>query len=203
VLNSAGSLAVTNCTVRNFVENGTSITPLATSGNGILLQPTSGPLTFAISNTTASNNGNAGMIYAPPSGSSPGTSGNVDDVIANANKHGIVVSSALATSGGTLVTVSNSMVSDNVSGDGIFIDDGTGASFVKSSIDNVSVTGNFVGVAANDTAIVLLNRSTVTGNFTGVHNSTSPNTFYSFKNNVIFMNGADNANTLNTTQSLQ
>src|ERR1700681_167338 len=53
VLNSAGSLTVTNCTLQNFAYDGTH----PTTGNGILMQPTAGTLAFTITNTTASNNG--------------------------------------------------------------------------------------------------------------------------------------------------
>src|SRR5258708_38783204 len=44
VLNSAGSLTVTNCTLQNFVFDN----PNFGTGNGILMQPTTGTLTFTI-----------------------------------------------------------------------------------------------------------------------------------------------------------
>src|SRR5580693_7793642 len=58
VLNSAGSLTVTNCTLQNFVDNTNTDT-----GNGILIDPTSGAVTFTITNTTAANNTQAGIFY--------------------------------------------------------------------------------------------------------------------------------------------
>src|SRR5258708_13129310 len=49
VFNAGGSLTVTDCVAQNF--NGT-----ATTGNGILIQPTSGTISFTITNTIVSNN---------------------------------------------------------------------------------------------------------------------------------------------------
>lgn len=64
--NSAGSLTVTNCTLQNFFYNSLDS---SVTGNGIVMQPTSGTLDFTITNTTASNNGAEGILYLPPSGS--------------------------------------------------------------------------------------------------------------------------------------
>src|SRR3984957_8397840 len=58
IVNSAGSLTVTNCTLQNYFSNGGQ-----TTGNGILMQPTSGALNFTITNTTISNNASNGVIY--------------------------------------------------------------------------------------------------------------------------------------------
>src|SRR5258707_1883782 len=65
ILNLAGSLTCTNCTLQNFVLNGSNFT----TSNGILMQPTTGTLAFTITNTTASNNGYTGIYFQPPSGS--------------------------------------------------------------------------------------------------------------------------------------
>jgi hypothetical protein len=191
VLNSAGSLTVTNCTLQNFVV-GTD----DTTGNGILMQPTAA-LAFTITNTTASNNGYTGILFLPP-GSSPTANGVIDNVVADANgTYGINVNMGHAFGGSIVVTVSNSIVSNN-SGIGIFA--GTGPAAIKLSIDNVTVSGNGEGIAASNPANVLLGRSVITGNGVGVNNLTSPNTLYTYKDNRINLNGtADIWNAPNTT----
>jgi hypothetical protein len=138
VLNSAGSLAVSNCTLQNFIINGAD----TTTGNGILLQPSSGTLDFTITNTTASNNNYSGIYYFPTSGS-PSANGVIDQVIANANGNGITVNTA-AGGGTTIVTVSNSVASNN-SSSGVFAGNGPSQT-VKMSIDNLTASANVVGV---------------------------------------------------------
>jgi hypothetical protein len=56
VLNSGGSLTVNDCVIQNFV----GISP---AGSGILVQPTSGSLKYAITNTIMTNNGGGGFFY--------------------------------------------------------------------------------------------------------------------------------------------
>ena len=184
VVNSAGNLTVTNCTLQNFVGSPN------TNGNGILLQPTSGTLDFTITNTTASNNANAGINYYPPSGS-PNANGVIDHVIANGNVEGIGIQTTSASGGTTVVTVSNSIASYNDSGTGIVVQNGSSAP-VTASIDNVIASSENTGVFAQGTANVLLGRSVITNNVTyGVLNLTSPNTFYTYGDNRINSNGTD------------
>src|ERR1700728_4611505 len=59
VFNSAGSFTVTDCVVQNMVRGQDD----NNTGNGILLAPTSGTIAIAITNTTVSNNGTAGLYY--------------------------------------------------------------------------------------------------------------------------------------------
>ena len=64
------------------------------------------------------------------------------------------------------------------------------------AIDNVNASDNETGVFAMGTPSVLLSRSIIAANlFDGVQNNTSPNTFYSYKDNRINLNG----NNLNGT----
>jgi hypothetical protein len=188
-LNSAGSLNVTNCTLQNFVYSGSGG---GSTGNGILMQPTTRTLAFTITNTTASNNGFAGIQFFPPSGS-PNANGIIDHVVADANSNGINVDMTSAAAGSIVVTVSNSITSNG--GTGIFI--AGGSATLKVSIDNVSITGNGVGIAAQ-TANVLLGRSVITGNNIGVANGTSPNTFYTYQDNRINLNVFGNGPAMNT-----
>ena len=199
-LNSAGSITVTDCILENFINENINS---QTTGNGILLQPTSGTLAFTITNTTASNSGYAGVSYFPPSGS-PSANGTIDHVVANADLYGINVNTALATGGTTVVTVSNSIASGNANS-GIVIGGGVSVAPVKASIDNVTVSSNVVGITGLSSASILLGRSVITGNTDGVENGT-PNTFYTYQDNRINLNGHDICvcgDGLNTTLALQ
>ena len=194
VFNSGGSLTVADSVLRNFAGS-------TTTGNGILIQPTSGTVSFVITNTIVSNNGGDGIRYFPPSGS-PSANGVIDHVVANANTDGITVNTFNASGGTTVVTISNTITNDNVNGSGV-VAVGVAAATVKVSADNVSVSGNFFGIQGSTTANVLLSRSVITGNSVGILNNTSPNTFYTYKNNQINLNGSDLSTALNTTFALQ
>src|SRR5262249_15114597 len=109
VFNSGGSLTGTNCTLQNFVFDQRFD---VTTGNVIVLQPTSGTLRFVIIDTTVSNNADAGIFYVPPSGS-VNANGVIDRVVATANGAGITINSSM-TSGGMTAVISNSVVSNNI-----------------------------------------------------------------------------------------
>jgi hypothetical protein len=173
VLNSGGSLTITNCVAQNFVIN------TLTTGNGIFIQPTSGTVNFAITNTIVSNNV-AGIRFLPPSGS-PTANGTIDHVVATANAIGIEVDKV--TSGSVEVAISNSIVSNN-STFGIYA---IGAGAI--SVDNTTLNGNGTGIEANTGAAIMLSRSVIHGNGTGTINNTNPNTFYTYGNNLIDLNG--------------
>jgi hypothetical protein len=197
VLNSAGSLTVTNCTLQNFAWDGSD----PAKGNGILMQPTTPTLAFTITNTTASNNAVTGINYFLPPGST-NANGVIDHVVADANQiNGIVVEPGAG--GSVVVTISDSIASNNGQ-DGIFA--GAGSTSLKVSIDNVTISGNNIdGIRANPPANVLLGRSVITGNTNGVTNNTS-GTFYTYKDNRINLNGTDIGGftpSLNTTFTVQ
>ena len=190
VFNSGGSLTVTNCVAQNFVYSGSF-----PSGVGVLIQPTSGAVDFSITNTIVTNDGGAGIAYHVASGS-PIAHGVIDHVAAVANPVGISIEPSLTSP--TAISISNSVASNN-SNDGIFVD---GPATV--SIDNTNISGNInVGISAAGTPKVLLGRSVVTGNGTGIQNNTSPNTFYTYKDNRINENTTDITSPLNTTLALQ
>jgi hypothetical protein len=189
LLNSAGSLTVTNCTLQNFVQSGSD----QFTGNGILMRPTTGTLAFTITNTTASNNGFVGISFLP-AGGSPSADGVIDHVVADANAfYGIFVDGINATGGSVVVTISNSIASNNYSA-GIFA--GEGSATLKVSIDNVTASGNGGGIEAQSPANVLLGRSVITGNALGVGSNLSSN-FFTYKDNRINLNGTDLVTTLN------
>jgi hypothetical protein len=186
VLNSAGSLTVSNCIAQNF------------SDDGILMAPTFGTLVFSITNTTVSNNGEDGVQYIPPSGS-PSATIVIDHVVATANGNGIVVDTRI-TSGGTAVAISNSVASAN-GNSGLAAINNLGPLTV--SIDNVSVVGNGeTGIGAVNSTKVLLTRSVIHDNPTGIQNDTA-NTFYTYGNNLIDLNPTNISNPLNTSVTLR
>jgi hypothetical protein len=200
LLNSAGSLTVTGSVLQNFV----SVNLLSTTtGNGILIQPTSGTLDFAIYNTRANNNGYAGINYTP-AGGSPSANGVIDHVIANNNQFGIAVNAVPAASGTTNVTMSNGIASNNYNS-GIFVGvEHNSPKIVNVSVDNMTVAGNFYGVDASGIPNMTLGRSVITGNHVGVLNDTLSNTLYTYGDNRINLNINDLNGSLNAdTISLQ
>jgi hypothetical protein len=171
VFNSGGSLTVTDCVARNFQH------VAAFTGNGIFIAPTSGVLSFAITNTITSNNGNGGIIYLPPSGSTATATGVIDHVTTTGNGYGILIDTHTGGGGAITIAISNSVASNN--GDGIFAD--------------------------NTAALkVTLGSSVITGNSNGIFNSTSPNSFYTYGNNEINLNTAtDISGALNASFTLR
>jgi hypothetical protein len=192
VFNSGTGLMVSNCVLQNFVANGPG------TGNGILIQPTSGTVNFAITNTTISNNIGGGISYDPPSGA-PSANGIIDHVNTSGNGYGILMEPSLTTGGSTIATISNTIMNSNAV-DGIQVAAGPGA--LKLSIDNASISSNGGHGILLAAGSILLGRSVITGNATGVSNGT--NTFYTYKDNRINLNGTDISGTaLNTTFATQ
>jgi hypothetical protein len=198
VFNSGGSLTVTNCTVQNFITNGT-----LGAGNGIFIQPTSGTISISVTNTIVSNNARNGIFYSPPSGS-PTTKVVIDHVFANNNDNGIVFATANPTGGSTLIAVSNTSVSSNATG-GLVANNGASGNPLSASFDNVSAVNNGnEGIGGAGTAKIVLGRSTVTGNVIGIENNISVGNFSSYGNNQINQNTVNIAfNPLNTSFALQ
>ena len=167
VFNSGASLTVANCAVQNFAAiNG--------GGIGILIQPTSGTVTFVVTNTTVSNNW-IGIDFHPEINGSA----NIDHVVATGNSNGIAI-----IGGSADAAISNSISSNNTEY-GIFVGFG---SAVTISVDNTTLNGNNTAIAADQPARVMLSRSVIQGNATGTINDTA-NTFYTYGNNLIDLNG--------------
>ena len=192
VFNSGGSLIVTNCVVQNFVLHGGG----STTGDGILIAPTSGTVNFAVTNTIASNNSGIGVYYDALSGS-PSAHGVIDHVTTVTNNEGIAFTTD--TTGATLVAaVTDSVASNNIIGISV---SPTGSMTV--SIDDVYTSGNDTGISADNNPVVLLNRSVIQGNRIGIDNETG-NTFYTYGNNAIDFNQTSNIiNPLNTVTQLR
>ena len=179
VFNSGGSLTVTNCVMQNFAYDGVSVF----TGNGIMMQPSSGAVKFVITNTVASNNGLLGIAYFP-TGGSPSANVVIDHVTVTGNfSSAIVINTLLTTGGATIFAVSNSSASNNSTGaSGVFINGPNLSAPVTVSIDNFSAVGNGAGISVSGAAsTVLLSRSVITGNEVGIDNGIS--TFYTYGNN--------------------
>ncbi len=84
VFNSGASLTIVNCVVRHFAGFGST-------GNGVLIQPSTGPVSFVISDSIFADNAYTG-IYATPSGGT--LHGTVTRVAATTNHHGMQAVSA-------------------------------------------------------------------------------------------------------------
>jgi hypothetical protein len=186
-----GSVTITNCTVQNFVVNNS----VPYSGNGIVFQPASlnSTLDFTITNTTVANNQNVGIFYDPVASSSlqQNANGIIDHVVASNNATGIDIQTVVQMSGTTIVNISNSITS-NSSETGIFAsNDGAPGTIIELTIDNVTAGGNNNGVFVKGTTSVQLGHSDISGNTTGVFNNTSPNSFYTFRDNHINFNGTN------------
>ena len=123
VFNSGGSLTVTDCMVQNFAGSGLT-------GIGIFIQPTSGTVNFAITNTKVASNGVHGILLFPPSGSGTvNANGVVDHVVAMENGgDGMDFQLVHVTGGSVVLAVSNSVTSNN-KGRGIEV--GTGGAPLK------------------------------------------------------------------------
>jgi hypothetical protein len=190
VFNSGGSLTVADSVVRNFA--GTSLT-----GNGILMQPTSGTVNFVITNTIVSNNATAGIFYNPLNGSTATANGVIDHVAATSNETGILIQNA--NGGGPMaVAISNSVASNN-SVTGIYFQNASSA--LQGSIDNCFISGNgSFGIDAETSSDLEIGRSVITYNGTGIENNTSPNRVFSYLDNRINSNtpniGGSNGTTL-------
>jgi hypothetical protein len=181
VFNSGTSLTVSGCIVKDFVgSNGTT-------GNGIMIAPTSGMVDFTIVNTIALNNGSAGIHYLPASGSATAT-GAIDHVITANNANGTAVDLSAASAGSVAVTISNSIANNNTS-DGIVTASATATVTVTADRDEINSNGTGVGVGANTT--VLLSRSVIAKN--SAYGISNAGTAASSQDNRIAGNGNSNA----------
>jgi hypothetical protein len=187
VFNSGGGLVVNNCVVDNFVGS-------ETTGNGILIAPTSAPVSgstvvaFSIENTIVGGNAYAGIYYRPPSGSFTAI-GTIDHVVANGNQFGIGVYMVLASGGFASVSINNSVASNNFA-DGIVVSNSGSSASISLALDNTSAVNNLYGLYATGSPYVVLGRSALTQNeYYGVYNNTSSSTVFSFGNNDLSWNG--------------
>jgi hypothetical protein len=194
VFNSGGSLTVNNWVLQNFSFSSGAPN---TSGHGIFMQPSSGSIKFAITNTTMANNDRTGFFYFPPNGSTATVSGLFDRVTATNNGSTGIVFNTNSGGAATTVAITNSTSSTNATGIALV----TGSAPITGSIDNTATNSNAVdGILVQGAANVTLSRSIVTANGNnGVRDATSGHTFYTFGNNQIGLNNTDGFSALNNS----
>ena len=172
VFNTGGKLTIDQCNLMNFAGSGMT-------GNGILIQPTSGNHNIAITNTTASNNQNDGVYYVPTSGTATATIA-IDRVSAN-NNHGTGIAILNGSSGTATASISNSIASGN-SSFGYYFNN------VTASLDASNASGNADGVFAFSGTLAL-GRSVLMNNTSYGLFINSGTTVNSYKDNRIAGNG--------------
>jgi hypothetical protein len=177
VFTAGGKLTIDQCNLMNFVGN-------TSTGNGILIQPTTGNHNIAITNTTASNNQYSGVFHFPLSGSTATTGIVIDRVSANNNGNGIGIANANS-SGAAFAGISNSMASFNGTNGFYF-------SNVTASLDASNATSNNVGVQMVSGTLAL-GRSVIMNNVVFGLNTDGPGpvigTVNSYEDNRIAGNG--------------
>jgi hypothetical protein len=100
VFNAGGNLVVKNCVLKDFVQDNSAD---ANTGNGILIAPTSGTITFTIADTIISNSQGAGIFYLPPSGSATGVIDHV--VVTGSSSYGIAATLVDASGGSAAIGI--------------------------------------------------------------------------------------------------
>ena len=185
LFNSGGNLVVKNCVLKDFIYGSLN----GTQGNGILIAPASGTITFTIVDTIVSNSEDTGILYLPPSGSATAT-GVIDHVVATgASYSGIGVSLHNASGGSAAISISNSVISNNTGAIGVIANAPSGS--IAMTLDNDEISYNLGGILNNTGSTMVLGRSTITNNSEyGISNSSTIDTF---QNNQIYANGNNNA----------
>ena len=176
--NSAGSLTVRDCVVRNFANY------------GILFAPTNSSQLF-VSNTLVSDNGYIGIsIQSAGPGTTTGVLNRVK--IENNASDGLNAGSGLTGTQTINLTVSDS-VSANNGGSGIFVQS-TGSFPVSIMARNSTIANNGAhGLVATSTgATILVTRSTITGNGIG-WDAFASGVVTSYADNNIDGNGSANS----------
>jgi hypothetical protein len=182
VFSSGGNLTIDQCNMQNFAANTGGV------GYGILLQPAAGNHTIIISNTTSSNNVEAGVAYQPPAGTA--TSGIViDHVSANNNGTGIEIDGP-GSGGAVSASISNTIASGN--GIGYNFESMGNASLDLSYASGNSQYGIYLG-----NATVALGRSVLMNNAVGL-NLAAGGIVNSYKDNRIAGNGTNVSGTIST-----
>jgi hypothetical protein len=174
---SGTSLTISDCSVQNFTNT------------GIFMEPSTGNLNIAITNTTVSSNGFGGIRYVPISSTVPTANIVIDHAVvtSNTNAPGIAINTS-AGGGATTVAILNSISSGNQD-QGIFID----GIPLTVTIDSTDMLGNATGVWAEGLAIVSMGRSVITGNTNNGVINQIPGAFFSYADNRINGNGSSSS----------
>src|SRR5262249_47796947 len=110
VFNSGTGLTVTDCLVQNFSAAGGTF---PSAGIGILMQPHTASITFAITNTTIGNTGSAGFSYAPSAGATATANGLIEHVVVENSIDAGIRFNLVGGAGATTVTIANTTSNNN------------------------------------------------------------------------------------------
>lgn len=192
---SAGQVHMQDMIIREFKASG------ATTGNGVLIQPTANNLRVSIDNSFIGTNGTVagggGVLIRPGAGAAT-----VNVAIRNSNFEGNSGGVRIVNDGGGTgaikVQVSDSIVSGSL-GNGLAAIS-TSAAPIQLFIDNTNSSNNAAaGVKADGTgATVTIGRSTFTGNTGAGMLQGNSALLNSYKNNQSLLNGAADGATITT-----
>jgi hypothetical protein len=174
---SGAALHVHKTQIRNFTNNGISITPSA------------GTAKITVADSYITDNGsaisNAGILVRPTGGSSVNLS--VDNTKFEGNTNGIFMDGS-GGAGPSNTSVNHSVLTTS-SSNGIAVASASAAFTAVLDSTMISLNAGVGAATAGGGAKLLLGGNTITANVTGVSNSGG--TLQSFKNNEIAANGSD------------
>lgn len=189
VFNTGAALIVENSKITEFNAAG------ATSGFGILFQPT-GTAKLYVHNTSIVNNGTGatgGGILVRPTGSG-NAKAVIDHVKASQNINGIIADGT-ATTGTVNVTIRDSTFAGSAANGVSLVTPAAGGAVTLVAVVKSTISNNTTGVSsAGVKSAVSLFDSAITGNGTGM-SATASGAIFSFKNNNVDTNGSDGAAT--------
>jgi hypothetical protein len=184
---AASAFNVENCTIRNLDGTG------ALLGLGILFAANTGAL--QVTNTIVTDNSNHGINVNPLSPVAANVTGILDRVgLYNNGQAGLALNGATATGGTVVVTVNDSVASNNgVSGSvGGFAAVSLGGKALASMVLNRSVSASSPGsgiLISGAGAFAFVNQSLIANNASGW--SGPANTIFSAGNNLLTLNAAN------------
>jgi len=184
--NSGSSLRMENCIARNFKNSGLQF-----------LSTTSAAQTLTVSNSCFYSGHFEGiLIDAQSSGL---VSAAIDRTVLSGNGTGLGVSGLSGTAKIT-VAVTDSVAANN-SGPGFAAVD-NGSSVAAITVSHTAVVGNSIGVSATGQfAAIVLAQSTLMGNSTAAFEANLGAFVFTFDNNFLSFNGANNVGSLTTTSA--
>lgn len=174
VFNSGASLTVSECSIQNF-------SGVARKGNGILLQPETGAVKIAVSNTSTSGNQNYGIYYAPTATGTAAANIAIDTVAARNNTSGIRIENTTSSAGAVVAAITSTIASSN-SVAGFYFTSSSG--LLRASISSSTAMGSQYGLFVAGAANAYLGQSVIIGNGTGVYTQGGA-AAYTYKNNQI------------------
>jgi hypothetical protein len=189
VLISGGSLTVVNCVVRHF------------SQNGIYLLPSRGPVQVSISNTLSSENEQAGLQFAPLTGSTAAVNGEVDHLTANGDLDGIQIVSSSDT--GAVNFALTDIIASNNGSAGVLLE--STAATLKVTIDSADLNLNAadgLAVLGDPTAYISRSVADHNGQY-GIFNDAGSGHVFSTGSNLVESNALGNVQGGTTTEGLQ